>query len=56
MTNLQQPTITAHTWGRGRDDEQSGALIYLGRRDIFVPRDDIPTVIAKLQAVHALTA
>lgn len=51
----QTPTASPHTWGRGTHDETPGALIYLGRRDLFIAHDQIPSIIAKLTAIHNLT-
>lgn len=55
MNPPQTPTASPHTWGRGTHDETPGALIHLGRRDLFIAHDQLPNIIAKLTAIHDLT-
>lgn len=40
--------VAPHVWNRGGEAEQYGAIIYVGRKNIFVPRDRIAHVIDAL--------
>jgi hypothetical protein len=56
MPNYPEPAkVAPHTWARGSSHERDGAIIYVGRRDIFIPTTDLPDVIARLQAISDAT-
>lgn len=54
MTNPSSPEIQPHIWARNTDHEIPGAVIRLGRRDLFIAHDALPAAIARLQAIHAV--
>lgn len=52
----ETPRVNPHVWARNTPDEIPGAVMYLGARDFFIANDAIPTIIARLQAIHDLNA
>lgn len=51
--NPESARVAAHTWGRGGTAEQPGAIIYVGRKNIFVPAHEIPAMIEALADIAA---
>lgn len=49
--NPNAPRVAPHVWNRGGDAEQYGAIIYVGRKNIFVTTEQIDAVIEALTAV-----
>lgn len=56
MTTPTIPEIQPHIWARNTDHALPGAVIRLGRRDLFIAHESLPAAIARLQAIHALNA
>lgn len=50
--NPEPARAAAHIWGRGGNAEQPGAVIYVGRKNIFVAQDSLPELIARLEAIN----
>lgn len=48
--------IHPHIWGRNTDNPTPGAVIRLGRRDLFIPQSDLGAAIDRLRAIHAVNA
>lgn len=49
--NPNAPRVAPHVWNRGGDAEQYGAIIYVGRKNIFVPLDQLEALIETLSAI-----
>ena len=49
--------VAPHVWNRGGEAEQYGAIIYVGRKNIFVPLHDLPDMIEALSTIadHSAT-
>ncbi|MFD4007858.1 hypothetical protein ACFWQK_09030 [Brachybacterium paraconglomeratum] len=56
MSNHITPRIDPHIWARGTTNEIPGAVVFIGKRNLFIAHDEIPDMIARLQAIHALNA
>lgn len=56
MNTPTTPRIDPHIWARGTNHEIHGAVVYIGPRNLFVAHDEIPGMIDRLQAIHALNA
>lgn len=55
--NPEAARVAPHVWGRGGNAEQPGAIIYVGRKNIFVPLHDLPDMIEALSTIadHSAT-
>lgn len=51
--NPEPARVAPHTWGRGGKAEQPGAVIYVGRKNIFVPAHELRPMIDALEAIAA---
>lgn len=51
--NPEPARVAPHTWGRGGAAEQPGAIIYVGRKNIFVPAHELRSMINALEAIAA---
>lgn len=51
--NPEPARVAPHTWGRGGKAEQPGAVIYVGRKNIFVPAHELRAMIDALEAIAA---
>lgn len=56
MSNPITPEINPHIWARGTGHEIPGAVIRIGKRDLFITQTELPAAIARLTAIHALNA